>query len=79
VGPDETPPAEEWKELKKQVGDLQKGMSELVNGLRDRKPLSPRKQPQSGDKKPTGCFECGDPGQRMSLAAGKSGDRKGTG
>jgi hypothetical protein len=27
VGPDETPPVKEWKELKKQVGDLQKGMS----------------------------------------------------
>jgi hypothetical protein len=60
-GPDGGHSDEEWKELKKRVGDLQKGMSELVKGLRDRTP-SPRRQPQSGDKKPAGCFKCGDPG-----------------
>jgi hypothetical protein len=62
VGPDRGHSDEELKELKEQVSDLRKGISELVKGLRDRTP-SPRRQPSPGDKKPAGCYKCGDPGQ----------------
>jgi hypothetical protein len=61
VGPDGGCSDDELKELKEQVSDLRKGISDLVKGLRDRTP-SPRRQPQSEDKKSAGCFKCGDPG-----------------
>jgi chromosome segregation ATPase len=65
--------SEQMKELRDQA-ELTKQIRELVGELKDRASLPRRSETLLGKRKPTGCFECDDPGhfkRECSLLQGK--------